>query len=310
MKAQKKIEIELSFGLDDLRQKPHSFWEELVEQAHAKILSQIDSEECTAYLLSESSLFVWKNRITLITCGRTTLVNAAKYFISQFQSNDIESVIFERKNEYFPDKQPTNFYQDVIELNKFIEGKAFRFGNADEHHLYVYHMNKPFTPEESDKTLEVLMYDLDKDVLNLFQKENLKSEELRLKSGIENLFEGFKIDDYVFEPFGYSLNGLKGSEYFTIHVTPQDLGCYVSFETNANIQKNYDEVLARVLEIFRPRSFDTIYFHPDQSLAVEVPNFSQRSFVEGSMGCGYHITYAHYFHKNLVELEPVELKEL
>ncbi|MCB0356198.1 MAG: hypothetical protein KDD40_04285, partial [Bdellovibrionales bacterium] len=171
------------------------------------------------------------------------------------------------------------------------------------------HMNKDFIPEANDKTLEILMYDLDKSVLKLFQTENQTAKELRIQSGLDQLFSDFIIDDHVFTPYGYSLNAIKEADYFTIHVTPQELGCYVSFETNAHIQADYTEVLSKILEIFRPRSFDTVYFHPDKSLAVEVPKFRQRSFVEGGMGCGYHVTYAHYFHEELIVQSPVELKE-
>ncbi|MCB0357905.1 MAG: hypothetical protein KDD40_12900, partial [Bdellovibrionales bacterium] len=68
--SEKKLEIELSISAGDLREKPFSFWEALVNKAQAKIISKIESSECRAFLLSESSLFVWSNRLTLITCGR------------------------------------------------------------------------------------------------------------------------------------------------------------------------------------------------------------------------------------------------
>jgi len=37
-------------------------------------------------------------------------------------------------------------------------------------------------------------------------------------------------DDYIFTPYGYSLNAYKGSGYITIHVTPQSGCSYVSIE--------------------------------------------------------------------------------
>ena len=39
------------------------FWQLLVERCQAKIISSIQNESCKAFLLSESSLFVWSDRI-------------------------------------------------------------------------------------------------------------------------------------------------------------------------------------------------------------------------------------------------------
>lgn len=38
------------------------------------------------------------------------------------------------------------------------------------------------------------------------------------------------IDDYVFEPCGYSMNGQQGGVFSTIHITPEDGFSYASFE--------------------------------------------------------------------------------
>jgi S-adenosylmethionine decarboxylase len=43
-------------------------------------------------------------------------------------------------------------------------------------------------------------------------------------SGISALLPGAEIDDYVFEPCGYSMNGVEGKQFSTIHITPEE-GC-------------------------------------------------------------------------------------
>ena len=49
-------------------------------------------------------------------------------------------------------------------------------------------------------------------------------------SGIRALLPGAAIDDYVFEPCGYSMNGLEGALASSIHVTPEEGWSYASFE--------------------------------------------------------------------------------
>lgn len=49
-------------------------------------------------------------------------------------------------------------------------------------------------------------------------------------SGISSLLPNAKIDDYVFEPCGYSMNGLEGDGFSTIHITPEEAFSYASLE--------------------------------------------------------------------------------
>ena len=96
--TEKKIEL-IAKGAE-FRKKPEIYWHGLVEMAGAKVLSKISNEVCDAYLLSESSLFVWDDRITMITCGRTTLVRAVTYLLDTTPSADLDFLAYERKNEF------------------------------------------------------------------------------------------------------------------------------------------------------------------------------------------------------------------
>ena len=49
-------------------------------------------------------------------------------------------------------------------------------------------------------------------------------------SGIGSLLIGAAIDDYVFEPCGYSMNAVDGAAFTTIHVTPEEGFSYASVE--------------------------------------------------------------------------------
>src|SRR5690606_33763775 len=122
--------------------------------------SKISNEACDAYLLSESSLFVWDDTCLLITCGTTTLANAAKILAQKIGVANMDAFFFQRKNEYFPHLQHSDFYSDVKAILPILPGAAYRMGRADEHHVFLFHGTKTFRQEKLDPTLEVLMYDL------------------------------------------------------------------------------------------------------------------------------------------------------
>ena len=69
-----------------------------------------------------------------------------------------------------------------------------------------------------------------------FKAAHRGREELALRmtsvTGIGDLLPGVKVDDWAFEPCGYSMNGLREHYYYTIHVTPESGFSYASFETN------------------------------------------------------------------------------
>ena len=80
------------------------------------------------------------------------------------------------------------------------------------------------------------------------------------KSGIDKLFPNAKIFDYLFDPCGYSMNGLlPDGHYFTIHITPEPEFSYVSFETNVSYSQ-YQELTRKILQMFNPGKFTTTIF--------------------------------------------------
>ena len=73
---EKKLEAVVTPDFPPLRSLGDDMWRSVVEAAGAKILSVLRSEHCDAYLLSESSLFVYDDWFAMMTCGQTTLVAA------------------------------------------------------------------------------------------------------------------------------------------------------------------------------------------------------------------------------------------
>src|SRR5436305_14413509 len=67
-------ELPSSTAPNGLRAVSAETWKEMLDLVNCKVLSIIESEHIDAYLLSESSMFVFPHKLILKTCGTTTLL--------------------------------------------------------------------------------------------------------------------------------------------------------------------------------------------------------------------------------------------
>jgi S-adenosylmethionine decarboxylase len=290
--SEKKFEAVFS-GVD-LRSLGVDFYCELVAKSKAEILSSISNDSCDAYLLSESSLFVWSDRVLMITCGTTTLIHACLHMIEKVGKDNLESLIFQRKNEYYSHLQHTTFEDDLKILRETVDGTFLLFGHEHEHHNCLFHYNKPFTPDEEDKTFELLMYDICENKSDFLTTKGHSKEDMREFFKFDTILPGFEIDDFVFDPFGYSMNALKGDKYCTIHVTPQKHCSYVSFETNISMESNFMET---ILDTLKPDSFDIVTFE-QQIEGMTSETYDNRMLFSEKIDCGYQVEFGHFYRKN------------
>jgi S-adenosylmethionine decarboxylase len=310
--SEKKIEIIFKPTAPNLHSFGTAFWEDVVWAAGAKILSRVSNDHIDAYLLSESSLFVYDHYLVMITCGRTRLIQAVKKILTHIKPNHIDAFFYERKNEVFPQYQPTDFFEDLRKLNKwFPQGRAMRFGQEDEHHLFLFSTNKHYSPAKDDHTMEVLMHGVRADRIEMFQKENLPlaKKEIRQLSQVDSLVSG-QIDDFVFDPCGYSLNAIDGPYYYTIHVTPEKMGNYTSFETDAKPPEEQKALAKKVVDLFDPTSFDLVLFN---TVEVEAPAFSNyilKKHYRQKLDSGYITQYFTFYRPQVEVEEPTVLQEL
>ncbi|QSX38722.1 adenosylmethionine decarboxylase [Shewanella sedimentimangrovi] len=259
--SEKKIEVIVTPQCGSLRELGRAFWTEMVSCANAEILSSISNENCDAYLLSESSLFVWHDRFLMLTCGTTTLANAVLRFIERVGSEHIAFASYQRKNEYLSHLQSSAFADDLERIRARLPGNAYRIGHLDSHHHYIYTSSKPFQAAADDVTSELLMYHIRGEAADYLRAENQSAAEIRRLLALEAMLPGFEFDDFLFEPFGYSINGICGDRYMTIHITPQENSSYVSFETNLPLEGEHALLFARLLAILNPGSWDVIGFN-------------------------------------------------
>lgn len=91
----------------------------------------------------------------------------------------------------------------------------------------------------------------------------------------KNKYPDARIDAYQFTPCGFSANGVvpapvgeQGTSYFTVHVTPEPICSYASFETNVpagQTGRQTTEIIENVVDIFKPGRFSVTLFEAKTS---------------------------------------------
>ncbi|KAI8927810.1 S-adenosylmethionine decarboxylase [Entophlyctis helioformis] len=351
------------FRRTGLRTVSRPVWEDMLQIVKCQVLSVIKNEYADAFLLSESSMFVYPNRIVLKTCGTTTLLLAIPRILEiareMCDMAEVQAVFYSRKAFLFPERQAwphgkwgdevafldNIFPDDQFDTSGYVVGKI----NGDHWCLYVAtpcgmdmdgnpiksleassdipavaaglasgHAASAAVPasadahgiedDEDDVTLEILMTNLDPEAMKVFWrteeekaaadkiqeaaadgaapaapvnkhtlKYRMKSPEHRVftQTGISDVYPDSQVDDFVFNPCGYSLNGLLGPYYYTIHVTPEDICSYASFETTVPVKMfkpkvaregveyeydSFNDVIEKVVQRFKPGRFSTTLF--------------------------------------------------
>lgn len=153
-----------------LKAVPAETWKEMLDLVNCKVLSIVESEHVDAYLLSESSMFVFPHKLILKTCGTTTLLLGLRRMLriaaidAGFPSHNAHSaekikivatpyrVFYSRKNFLFPDKQhgPHRSWKQEVKFldDMFTGGSAYMVGkmNGDHWYLYLTTPNTTLTP--------------------------------------------------------------------------------------------------------------------------------------------------------------------
>lgn len=147
----------------------------MLNLVNCKVLSILESDHVDAYLLSESSMFVWPHKLVLKTCGTTTLlcglprmleIAALEAGFPHVAANLPQGipaaatpyrVFYSRKNFLYPNQQrgPHRSWRDEVRfLDKlFLGGSAYMIGKMNGEHWYLYitgpdtQLTPPSTPD-------------------------------------------------------------------------------------------------------------------------------------------------------------------
>lgn len=157
-------------------------------------------------------------------------------------------------------------------LCETLDGKGYSLGPLTSDHWFVFVADQTIRSRtlevDTDRVLNMMMFDIDEDIAQLFQYDHYEkiegeekdeetkriSREQTLQSGINELCPGAVIDPRAFEPCGYSMNAILFRSYSTIHITPESGSSYVSFETNQKV-RSYKSLISNVISTFRPKRF-------------------------------------------------------
>jgi S-adenosylmethionine decarboxylase len=149
-----------------LKAVPTEIWKDMLDLVNCKVLSVVESDDVDAYLLSESSMFVWRHKLILKTCGTTTLLSGLPRILeiaalfAGFPKSTAPPcrnlavaaapyrVFYSRKNFLFPDRQrgPHRSWRDEVKsMDKlFANGSAYMIGKMNGEHWYLY-LTEPHT---------------------------------------------------------------------------------------------------------------------------------------------------------------------
>lgn len=163
-------------GPNGLKQVSGDVWKGMLDLVHCKVLSVVESEHVDAYLLSESSMFVFPHKVVLKTCGTTTLLLGLRRMLeiaavdAGFPHRAADSakaisaqaipyrIFYSRKNYLYPDQQrgPHRSWRDEVRFldNMFLGGSAYMIGKMNGEHWYLYitepntRLTPPGTPDK------------------------------------------------------------------------------------------------------------------------------------------------------------------
>ena len=131
----------------DLRTIPRSALESILKLVKCEVISMQRNDHMDAYVLSESSMFISRDRLIIKTCGNTGLLNCLDpviYLAKEVAGFDeILDVFYSRKNFLRPDLQSDPHRSFAIETDildsYFDEGAAYCMGRVNSDHLVPLH---------------------------------------------------------------------------------------------------------------------------------------------------------------------------
>ena len=236
------------------------------------IENSIHGPEWDCYMLSESSLFVSKDRIICKTCGRSAPLAIIEDAVACGLEHGAEArlVLFSRSDLLRPAEQ-ASVHQSFDSERAFLEAalphataNAYTFGDTYGAHWTLYVAALPTTADASNAvqlpppTLEIAMYGLASTSV-WWQDQVGTAAAARKLSGLQKAMphDGCcVVDEMLFAPCGYSMNCFDDlNAHSTVHVTPQEGCSFASYECAVLDPSTVNDTIRTVVDIFKPERF-------------------------------------------------------
>ena len=284
----------IAYARTGLRALSRAQLDAFLTTAQCCVVSETHTPAFDAYVLSESSLFVYSTKLMIKTCGTTALLAALPHVLALAASVGAapRRCRYSRACFMFPKVQPAP-HRSWEEECAFLDanfpapqpGAARVLGTAGKGllwHVYVADAAAPIArsgraalsavcepntgaPRDGPTaatasltlTLEVCMTQLDRSHAGAFIFGDAPAPPAPLVSaatGIRDMFPDAILDDFVFAPCGYSMNGLQGPGLATIHVTPEARCSYASVEISGHAPEVFcpADLLRKAVTTFGP----------------------------------------------------------
>ncbi|KAK4755752.1 hypothetical protein SAY87_009509 [Trapa incisa] len=256
--------------------------EAVLRAVQCTIVSSVGNRFFDSYVLSESSLFIYPSKVIIKTCGTTKLLKSVRPLVALAGSLGLSarSCRYTRGSFIFREAQPfphTSFRDEVAYLEDSLPATlCFRkasimHSKVGSHSWHVFTACDPTSPAADGRrdpddlfTVEVCMTELGCSQSRKFFQDpgrvgeftgDTAGKAMTAATSIDQINPDALICDFAFEPCGYSMNGIEGDRYSTIHVTPEDGFSYASYEFVGSVYDHRDDivgVLRKVGQIFRP----------------------------------------------------------
>ncbi|KAG6432186.1 hypothetical protein SASPL_103760 [Salvia splendens] len=269
--------VELRFSGDDptagekgLRLIDFSKIEKVLHAVQCTVVSAVGNTRFDAYVLSESSLFVYPTKIIIKTCGTTQLLKSIRPLADHAATVGLTlcGCRYTRGSFIFPLAQPhphTSFNDEILYLEQNLPNnlsikKAAVLKSKSSHKWHVFTACDDAADYDSGLfTVEICMTELDRALARNFFRRfkdgktgDSAGSEMTDVTGLRSVNRHALVCDYAFDPCGYSMNGVDGARYSTVHVTPEDGFSYASFESVYVDREEFIEALQKVVKVFRP----------------------------------------------------------
>lgn len=146
-------------------------------------------------------------------------------------------------------------HMDAGDRQSYVLGEQF---HGLQWHVYIAGRHAIDDPADHKATfnMELCMTELGEQAAKQFFRTDkfVSAAQTTKDTGIIYLKPGAIIDDYVFDPCGYSMNGIDRSGFITIHITPEKGFSYASVEISGHLEDmvHPDSLIAAAISIFQP----------------------------------------------------------